>query len=994
MEDDGQQGNEDDLDMIEPASPIMELDETIDYSLVYALHTFVANLEGQVCVLKGDSLELLDDSNSYWWLVKCIKTDESTVLKVMLSQIGYIPAENVETPFERLARLNKIRNVQLASINAQDAEEGDKIPPPNRRGITFSDNHEIFEDYDGMGAEEDEEGEYEEGEEVEETVTSPTETQGTSAGRSREKTQSLSLGQNFLKKLLGRNSLSRKDKGPKADNRQSIKSPTTAERQNSFPQAVEVAAPEEPAQATPTKEPINVLRIFAGNVDLKATSKAVAVSKEMNFGELLEAALRKFRVPGAVANEYYLSVLHLDSQERRLKEADNVFQMLDALRHKQLPGVSARAANGSRSVSPSVHMNDDNIIKVIINKKLNLFEKNYHLIRIYMQDDTDASGRIRTYKTIGINSTAKIADIVEIAIKKFKLSPDPNFSYTLCSIFRSVETARSPTESILDILRMAENSPEDIDFILRKDWLGEGSMPRVLSEAPEATSGSQITKPSFLEDLPMSPSQGSFASGGVMDVNGQQTFGKPTPPGVTSPLSKEIRINDSPTTLPNVIESRAEGSPGGVNNANSWMGGVLNSIEFNSTDNGLLSNTSFQTNGTGSASTSSNAISLPNGSSSMIAARGGSNSSWSPPSPPEESDVEKMRKQAAAEAKDDAQKSQEAQVVPPPRVSSVDGASNSFWAGPPGVVPPRKGSLTDASVPRRLLAEYANSNPEITEADETGKPLPPPGDSNDSSPQNASPTLAPSTTTQSTTTTTTTTAAIKANFEYMEEYLEEIMKDNINPTKLEALETALRKNSTDGAPKRADTVGQPYTDSGLSQILRSQRSQPELRRPSDPGLSSLSFGSTSPPSQRNRSNSTNPIAVTRLKDMYSDIEKDLDKSIGNTGSVGNFALPTPPSSSPKPNASRLSKSDSNITSLSRGPAVPSIVTDANGRRVESDPSMVTPLSARIDPNDPMSAIERFREAELMLNAMQRDLDSLLASAVNAFQVTETIYARS
>jgi hypothetical protein len=50
--------------------------ETIDYSLVYALHTFVANLEGQVCVLKGDSLELLDDSNSYWWLVKCIKTDE------------------------------------------------------------------------------------------------------------------------------------------------------------------------------------------------------------------------------------------------------------------------------------------------------------------------------------------------------------------------------------------------------------------------------------------------------------------------------------------------------------------------------------------------------------------------------------------------------------------------------------------------------------------------------------------------------------------------------------------------------------------------------------------------------------------------------------------------------------------------------------------------------------------------------------------------------
>ncbi len=38
----------------------------IDYSLVYALFTFVASMEGQICVLKGEPLELLDDSNSYW----------------------------------------------------------------------------------------------------------------------------------------------------------------------------------------------------------------------------------------------------------------------------------------------------------------------------------------------------------------------------------------------------------------------------------------------------------------------------------------------------------------------------------------------------------------------------------------------------------------------------------------------------------------------------------------------------------------------------------------------------------------------------------------------------------------------------------------------------------------------------------------------------------------------------------------------------------------
>jgi hypothetical protein len=58
----------------------------IDYSLVYALFTFVASMDGQISVLRGEPLELLDDSNSYWWATKCLSTGE----------IGYIPAENIE----------------------------------------------------------------------------------------------------------------------------------------------------------------------------------------------------------------------------------------------------------------------------------------------------------------------------------------------------------------------------------------------------------------------------------------------------------------------------------------------------------------------------------------------------------------------------------------------------------------------------------------------------------------------------------------------------------------------------------------------------------------------------------------------------------------------------------------------------------------------------------------------------------------------------------
>lgn len=78
--------------------------EDIDFDFVYALHTFVATVEGQANATKGDTMVLLDDSNSYWWLVRVVKD----------SSIGYLPAEHIETPTERLARLNKHRNIDVS----------------------------------------------------------------------------------------------------------------------------------------------------------------------------------------------------------------------------------------------------------------------------------------------------------------------------------------------------------------------------------------------------------------------------------------------------------------------------------------------------------------------------------------------------------------------------------------------------------------------------------------------------------------------------------------------------------------------------------------------------------------------------------------------------------------------------------------------------------------------------------------------------------------
>ena len=99
---DGEEFN-DYIDTSDSSSSLSIPNESIDFDLVYSLTNFAATVEGQASVVKGDSLFLMDDSNSYWWLVRVLKTQE----------VGYIPAENIETPFERLARLNRHRNVDV-----------------------------------------------------------------------------------------------------------------------------------------------------------------------------------------------------------------------------------------------------------------------------------------------------------------------------------------------------------------------------------------------------------------------------------------------------------------------------------------------------------------------------------------------------------------------------------------------------------------------------------------------------------------------------------------------------------------------------------------------------------------------------------------------------------------------------------------------------------------------------------------------------------------
>jgi hypothetical protein len=93
---------DDELDQLS-SSP--SIHDEIDFQYVYALRTFVATEQGQANAFKGDAMILLNDTNSYWWLVRLVKD----------SSVGFLPAEHIETPWERLARLNKHRNEELCS---------------------------------------------------------------------------------------------------------------------------------------------------------------------------------------------------------------------------------------------------------------------------------------------------------------------------------------------------------------------------------------------------------------------------------------------------------------------------------------------------------------------------------------------------------------------------------------------------------------------------------------------------------------------------------------------------------------------------------------------------------------------------------------------------------------------------------------------------------------------------------------------------------------
>ncbi|KAI8975955.1 hypothetical protein BDB01DRAFT_748282 [Pilobolus umbonatus] len=286
-------------------------DENINFDLVYTLHTFEATVDGQASVKKGDALTLLDDSNSYWWLIRDLKT----------SEVGYIPAEHIETPFERLARLNKHRNVELTSIEQASYYINQYQPKKSShsRKVIMStslnvqaqilltagdDSDDIEERYEEWN---------EEMEEDEEDV-SVIQDEPKHKPIIRETTSNYNSGNNSM-------SL--------------INASLPAAASSLMDSLHDISHDETPVNT-------KVLRVYAGNINVGTSYHSVRVSETTSVDELLSSTLEKFHIPeietvhgrnhgSNSCIEYYLTVKTHDGEEIILDPQDKPYTIYESL---------------------------------------------------------------------------------------------------------------------------------------------------------------------------------------------------------------------------------------------------------------------------------------------------------------------------------------------------------------------------------------------------------------------------------------------------------------------------------------------------------------------------------------------------------------------------------------------------------------------------------------------------------------------------------------
>jgi hypothetical protein len=356
-------------------------------------HTFVATVEGQASVVKGDSLLLLDDANSYWWLVRVLKTED----------VGYIPAENIETPYERLARLNKHRNVNIAAATSDElagaASEKENVEarrvlfaPPTyveHPGVTWSDESE--DEDDGVEWAEDAEVDAEETEDRQSSetasITSSPERPTLDPAQADDSTRRITATPPVAVDAP------RDDKKKKKDDKRSRvlglfrkkdKKGTSASEARSSEDSMVSGEPEpevDPASTlrqrdqeiqasyqnkylrprpnsiilspNPETPMLNVIRVFAGeHIKSEASFKTVLLNDTTSSSDLVRQAMQRFHIVGS---GYYLSVKDVGGEETALEPDEKPLHALQqAVEKWELPTVKRSSVGSISSIASNL----------------------------------------------------------------------------------------------------------------------------------------------------------------------------------------------------------------------------------------------------------------------------------------------------------------------------------------------------------------------------------------------------------------------------------------------------------------------------------------------------------------------------------------------------------------------------------------------------------------------------------------------------------------
>jgi hypothetical protein len=362
-------------------------DENINFDLVYTLHTFEATVDGQASVKKGDALTLLDDSNSYWWLIRDLKT----------SEVGYIPAENIETPFERLARLNKHRNVEVTmethneitakkstnSLQLTSLEQAahyinkptNKTTNNKKKKVVLSTSLNVQLHVIITGEDEDdiEEESYEVWDE--EMLDD----------------DDIDQDQKSITKPEEQEQQDDDDDKPLMPSNDEPDIDQTAINNNN--NATEAADPvRQPSRAEEVPVNQKVLRVFAGNVDVGASYHSVRVTENTSVEELLHNALEKFHISQIETKhgrhhgknsciEYYLTVKTRDGDEITLDPQDKPYAIHESLtahlttpmpsltqfRQLTMSDMSSKKKKKKRS---STHLSLDQSLQFLMHKRI------------------------------------------------------------------------------------------------------------------------------------------------------------------------------------------------------------------------------------------------------------------------------------------------------------------------------------------------------------------------------------------------------------------------------------------------------------------------------------------------------------------------------------------------------------------------------------------------------------------------------------------------